>query len=236
VKDGNLVAQPPFWDMNQDSYAVEIVDDNRIPIYQVQYSSKLEFTITGIFKTDENAAMVCTPTYITGMNSPFTPEKIASVGLRPIFLYPSSSHPGQRLDPNPVDPATRRTSPKMTPWRLHAGPGSQEINAAAASMIKYSGQKVRIYSPFHDDAADDLASSVWAVLSRSQWNLGLFDSDPWSHADYPLDFGSVMVGVSASDIKNASALSLFQMRAKSRRFTLKPLRDNALTRIFHQIF
>jgi hypothetical protein len=43
----------------------------------------------------------------------------------------------------------------------------------------------------------------------------------------------------------SSALSLFQMRAKPRRFTLKPLRDNALdriprfsrlARIFHQIF
>jgi len=95
--DGHL---PPLWDMNYDANAIEIVNNDEVPIYQIIYKRPDVIEIYGIFLAG-NKIMAVTrrgtegmPAFVSGRPTRVDP---AALGLKRIFKYPSSAYLEQRV-------------------------------------------------------------------------------------------------------------------------------------------
>jgi hypothetical protein len=85
--------------MNYDDNAIEIVDGNDMPIYQIVYKRPDVIEISGIFVVGDEVWTITR----SGMRGRKFTEweqlggfKETSLGLRRIFKYPSMSYQGQR--------------------------------------------------------------------------------------------------------------------------------------------
>lgn len=80
---------PPTWDSNSNEKAIEIVTQDKIPVYQFIYKSEFHIVMNGIFPypgsfivANENGARD-------------DPELAFAFKLKPIFKYPSWKYPGE---------------------------------------------------------------------------------------------------------------------------------------------
>ena len=88
-----LVSIPQNWDFNSDGNAIEIVNQNQQPIFQLIYKSQYYIVINGYLYypggftfVDEDGRMIQNPQTVP-----------VDYSLAPIFKYPSSKYPGQRI-------------------------------------------------------------------------------------------------------------------------------------------
>lgn len=83
IKNNRLLNKPPGWEFNSNDKALEIVNENYLPIYQFFYKSASHIVVNGAFPfpsglilADENGAVM-------------NPHFPATFKLRRIFKYPS---------------------------------------------------------------------------------------------------------------------------------------------------
>jgi hypothetical protein len=93
LKQNVLVSIPQNWDFNSDGNAIEIVNQNQQPIFQLIYKSQYYIVINGYLYypggftfVDEDGRMIQNPQTVP-----------VDYSLAPIFKYPSSKYPGQRI-------------------------------------------------------------------------------------------------------------------------------------------
>jgi len=89
--DGHL---PSAWQMNCDANAVEIVNNDFVPVYQVIYRRPNVIEIYGEFVVG-NGVYVLTRQGMEGRRDFVDP---AVLELKRIFKYPATSYPGQRVE------------------------------------------------------------------------------------------------------------------------------------------
>jgi hypothetical protein len=107
---GNSISPqlPQRWDMNMSSNALEIVDENMAPVFQLFYKRPDEVAINGVFQiggmvwfaSDKHLEYFGTNNvdYIKASQSNF---KALTDRVRPIFKYPAWNHKGQMVgNPN----------------------------------------------------------------------------------------------------------------------------------------
>ena len=96
--DGHL---PPSWDMNFDANAIEIVNNDEVPIYQIIYKRPDVMEIYGVFLAGDKLMAVtrhgtrAMPTSVSGSPTRIDP---ITLGLNKIFKYPSIAYPGKRVE------------------------------------------------------------------------------------------------------------------------------------------
>jgi hypothetical protein len=98
--DGHL---PPTWDMNYDATAIEIVDQNEVPIYQIMYKRPEVIEIYGLFLVGDVAFSVTHRMAVSerielGKGARFDASHL---GLTKIFKYPSARYHGERAPESP---------------------------------------------------------------------------------------------------------------------------------------
>jgi hypothetical protein len=92
---------PPGWQMNYDAYAIEIINYEKNPVYQIIYRKPEEIEIDGVFWAG-NKVFAVTGDGIDFMPPPPLAEDwlenaAANLQLRRIFKYPATSYLGQRV-------------------------------------------------------------------------------------------------------------------------------------------
>jgi len=93
IKNNQLLNKPPAWDFNSNEKALEIVNENYLPIYQFFYKSPSHIVVNGAFPfpgglilANENGAVI-------------NPSFPVTFKLKRIFKYPSWKYPGQFDEP-----------------------------------------------------------------------------------------------------------------------------------------
>jgi|TARA_B100000315_G_scaffold256826_1_gene303768 hypothetical protein len=89
IKKNKLINKPPNWDFNSNEKALEVVNEDQVPMYQYIYKTPSHIIINGIFPYPEGLMFTIEGGII--MNP--SPSKIFS--LKPIFKYPSWKYPGE---------------------------------------------------------------------------------------------------------------------------------------------
>jgi hypothetical protein len=82
---------PPEWDVNYSSNALEIVNEDNVPLCQVYYKNPFEVNINGIFIFNGS----CIAFGKNGMRGFGFNENPASLDLKPLFKYPANLHRGE---------------------------------------------------------------------------------------------------------------------------------------------
>jgi hypothetical protein len=91
VKHNNFVVRPLNWDRNSSINAFEVVNENKVPLFQFFYKSRSHIVVNGVFPfpgglilANENGATIF-----------FNPNPPVTFTLKRIFKYPSWKYPGQ---------------------------------------------------------------------------------------------------------------------------------------------
>jgi hypothetical protein len=91
---------PALWDINSDSTAIEIVDNNEVPIYQIIYRRPDVVEVYGIFFMGNdivlNGRNIARTVALPPDGEPLRIDP-ASLGMARIFKYPSAAYLGQRI-------------------------------------------------------------------------------------------------------------------------------------------
>lgn len=90
VKHNNFLVRPPGWDANSDSSALEVVDSQLRPVFQMTYASEQHIIINGYFPYP-GGLVVATDAGMTNNPTGALPP------LTRIFRYPSWKYPSQRF-------------------------------------------------------------------------------------------------------------------------------------------
>jgi hypothetical protein len=98
LKHNHLEDVPVGWDTNYDGSALEIVDGNLLPHFQLIYNDSSFATVYGIFHTPHNRATVLLDTNGLTWLDPFSEEK---VHMNRLFKYPSRLYMGQEISSSP---------------------------------------------------------------------------------------------------------------------------------------
>lgn len=92
---------PPLWDMNFHATAVEIVNNDNVPIYQIVYKRPEVVGVYG-FIVGSNSVFAIShsgiqtiPPFIHGFDQGLDPKIL---GLKRIFDYPALAYPGKRVE------------------------------------------------------------------------------------------------------------------------------------------
>jgi len=88
---------PLHWDWNHDTNAVEVVDEDGSPVFQMIYVRPEKVLIAGHFATKSASVQIASDGYgFAGYRSDF---------IQPLFKYPSGLYPGQRAEQRTRNPA-----------------------------------------------------------------------------------------------------------------------------------
>jgi hypothetical protein len=91
---------PDNWDRNFNSNSFEIVDDKRLPVFQIRYNSAYNVEIYGIFVAPNGAVTIAFGNSTESIPAPVVkilmPKKIS--GRKAWFKYPSKVHLGELVD------------------------------------------------------------------------------------------------------------------------------------------
>jgi hypothetical protein len=85
---GDFLVHNPRWDKNFDDSALEVVDENAIPVFQFIYLDEKQVVIKGIFRKGGRVLVAHDLGFALDPRSP--------VPITRIFEYPSASNPGKR--------------------------------------------------------------------------------------------------------------------------------------------
>ena len=90
LEHNEILNRPDNWEMNSDKTALEIVDEEKKPVFQLYYKTQSHIVINGFFNV--NGIIVVAYNERTLINTP----KNTPNPLKPIFKYPASEHYGER--------------------------------------------------------------------------------------------------------------------------------------------
>ncbi|MGO8667648.1 MAG: hypothetical protein ACLQUW_05730 [Desulfobaccales bacterium] len=93
IAHNEFVVRPPLWDKNSNKDALEVVDENNNPVFQIIYRSQSQVIINGIFPYPGGRVVLSGE---EGML--INPPLSAKISLKRIFKYPSWQYPGQLDD------------------------------------------------------------------------------------------------------------------------------------------
>lgn len=89
----NFIQDLPYrWDGDYDDHALEIVNADTVPVFQLMYMSEDHIVIKGIFPVQGGLAIADESglSYVPG-------TRVLFYGTRPIFKYPSWKYPNKRI-------------------------------------------------------------------------------------------------------------------------------------------
>jgi len=89
IKHNQILNKPPNWDFNSNENALEIVNENQIPVYQLYYKTTSHIVINGIFPFPGGVILA------NKSGATMNPILPTTFGLKRIFRYPSWKYPGQ---------------------------------------------------------------------------------------------------------------------------------------------
>jgi hypothetical protein len=92
IKHNQFTSPPPNWDRNSNQQALEIVDENQIPVFQLYYKTPTHIVVNGIFEYRRNLYLVSNSGIL--MN-PTNQEIVTRYLSKRIFKYPAWKYPGQ---------------------------------------------------------------------------------------------------------------------------------------------
>lgn len=90
----------PEWDRCFDATALEVVDENLVPVFQMRYTTPNDIVIYGIFHT-EDTTVVAAPKNRLGFHPNSQAVTKAEYPVKPIFKYPSRTYHCKVLEPDP---------------------------------------------------------------------------------------------------------------------------------------
>lgn len=90
LKHNKLMNKPANWDKNSDKTALEIVDEEGKPVFQLFYKTPSHIVVNGFFTNGETIIIATEKEII------LNPDDIQNYSIKPIFKYPSSKYPSER--------------------------------------------------------------------------------------------------------------------------------------------
>ncbi|SRR6266481_2578168 len=94
----NRVTAPPGWDTNYADKAVEVVDQNRVPMFQMIFESDKKVRVNGVFPGENSEIFIETPQGTTRLKVDPKNQTPIEVALKPLFKYPAWKFPHQYAD------------------------------------------------------------------------------------------------------------------------------------------
>lgn len=91
IKRNKLFNKPNNWDFNSNSYAMEIINEKKLPVYQLFYKNPSHIVIHGIFPLPDRNLLLIDESGATTFHQ-IIPNYFK---LKRIFRYPSWKHPGE---------------------------------------------------------------------------------------------------------------------------------------------
>jgi hypothetical protein len=91
VKTNDFTILKARWDRNWDQTSFEIVDENRIPFFQIERPQPNNIRLRGIFRTDKGSALVSSNDVLALDPPTPVPAPIA------LFMYPSTTNLHKRV-------------------------------------------------------------------------------------------------------------------------------------------
>jgi hypothetical protein len=126
VKNNEFVVRPQGWDKNSSQNALEVVDNNLRPVFQLIYKGRAQIQLNGIFAARGRVILASEGTSLVDPR----PEAIKAFSLKPIFKYPSWKYPGQYSD-------------EMPPTAKGEGRAlSQDVEPPAVERLTYSSESI----------------------------------------------------------------------------------------------
>ena len=136
---------PVGWDLNsKEGEALEIVNENGIPVFQLIYKSPISVEVQGVFSTGTGFFVADHSGIIGGTNDPIPRA------LKPIFKYPAWQHRGEYAEAGKRADAKRKeqkpkeltTEELAEPPRMGAGsgarPGGYPIRSTPYDHLKWT--------------------------------------------------------------------------------------------------
>lgn len=91
LKHNELVNKPPHWDMNSNQTAMEIVNEDQVPVFQLIYKDSAHIVINGIFPTPAGGEIADGSKFIHCADI----RKLQEYRINRLFKYPAWKHPGE---------------------------------------------------------------------------------------------------------------------------------------------
>ncbi|MEH2557986.1 hypothetical protein V1286_005515 [Bradyrhizobium algeriense] len=97
----------PNWDVNASTRAIEVVDENRVPIFQLLRTSNSHLRIDGFFRADDRILFLGRGGLLLNVLRGEDAKRYVppSDFLPKLFKYPSREHPGEMVFPEPPRPS-----------------------------------------------------------------------------------------------------------------------------------
>lgn len=89
IKHNEFVKRPLNWDSNSSVRALEIVNENQFPIFQLIYKTQSHIVVNGVFPSPSGLILA------NEERTVFMPTLPTTFSLKRIFKYPSWKYPGQ---------------------------------------------------------------------------------------------------------------------------------------------
>jgi len=86
---------PSSWDRNSNDIALEIVNEDQRPIYQLIYKKPFNINVKGLFPTPTGVIFAGDVKGVRIVSYAFINNSLISFKLKPIFKYPSWRYPGE---------------------------------------------------------------------------------------------------------------------------------------------
>jgi hypothetical protein len=99
IQDRPMDWMQPGWDRNSSPNALEIVNEERLPVFQIIYKDQAQAVINGVFVHGEKVTVLDNEQTRFGLKG-----GIASQPIRRIFKYPAWKHPGEFEDESLTQP------------------------------------------------------------------------------------------------------------------------------------
>jgi hypothetical protein len=96
IANNNFVVRPLDWDRNSNDSALEIVDEDAKPMFQLVYLTPEHILIKGIFPMPDGEFLVADD---DGVRVPVPSALLSEYKITPIFKYPSWKYPGEYARP-----------------------------------------------------------------------------------------------------------------------------------------
>jgi hypothetical protein len=92
LRHNKFIVRPINWDSNSNANALEVVDENQAPVFQLIKRTPSQLIVNGVFPMLTGVAVL---SEAAGMHINPSNMSEARKALKPIFLYPAWKHRGQ---------------------------------------------------------------------------------------------------------------------------------------------
>jgi len=98
VNDNEFTVRVPGWDRNSNANALEVINADGVPVFQMIRKTPLEVVINGIFPTPAGLVLAGPDGMTVSRGSAQVQQSLSAFHLKPIFKYPAWKYPGQYAD------------------------------------------------------------------------------------------------------------------------------------------